>query len=156
MVERYNGWAQENGLYPTKMSAIRGDLTDASGPSESMMAPEYFDFNLAAVGFGLHHFADPTLAAKRLVERLKPGKGVLLILDMLPHGFKRLQDEISAHHQVRQTIAHAGFSEEQITDIFTEAGCVDIKTMDLGEITFGHADTRFTAPVFMARGTRKQ
>lgn len=145
MAEQYNNWAQQHNLYPTKMAAISGDLlADAA----STMAPEYFNFDLAAVGFAFHHFADPTLAAKKLVERLKPGKGVLLVLDFLPHG-------ADVHHPAMNTVTRLGFTHEEIKDIFSEAGCENIDVVSVGDITFGLDGKQFTREVFMARGTRK-
>ena len=78
-------WAPQ-GLSADEMRAYQGNLCDPEDPAPAALAsPSFFDFDIAAVGLGFHHFDDPTLAARRLVERLKPG-GVLLVLDFLPHG----------------------------------------------------------------------
>lgn len=67
------------------MHAYQGNICDPSDPNPAALAgPEFTGFDVAAVGLGFHHFDDPTLAARRLGERLKTG-GVLMILDFLPH-----------------------------------------------------------------------
>ena len=67
------------------MHAYQGNLCVPEDPSPAEFAsPEFFNFDVAAVGLGFHHFDDPALAARRLAERLKTG-GVLVILDFLPH-----------------------------------------------------------------------
>ena len=69
----------------SEMRAYQGNLCNPGDPNPPALAsPEFFDFDIAAVGLGFHHFDDPKLAARRLAERLKPG-GVLMILDFLPH-----------------------------------------------------------------------
>lgn len=67
------------------MHAYQGNLCVPDDPNPAALtAPEFSDFDIAAVGLGFHHFDDPSLAARRLAERLKTG-GVLMILDFLPH-----------------------------------------------------------------------
>lgn len=85
MVTEYNTSAQNQGLSPSEMQAYVGNLIDPneSAPAE-LSRKEFFDFDIAVVGLGFHHFDQPALAAKRLAERLKKG-GVLMIVDFLPH-----------------------------------------------------------------------
>jgi SAM-dependent methyltransferase len=67
------------------MSASVGNLLDPADPSPAdFKGKEWFNFDIAVVGLGFHHFEDPALAATRLAERLKPG-GVLMIIDFMPH-----------------------------------------------------------------------
>ena len=79
MVAAYNQRARNQGLGPRDMRAVVGDLADPNAPDpgadpESPLAgPELRDFDCAAVAGGLHHMADPDLATKRIVERLRPG-----------------------------------------------------------------------------------
>jgi len=85
MATAYNTIANEQGLSNEEMSASVGNLLDASDPAPAHFSgAKYFNFDIAVVGLGFHHFEDPALAAKRLAERLKTG-GVLLIIDFLPH-----------------------------------------------------------------------
>ncbi|KUI72695.1 hypothetical protein VM1G_08107 [Cytospora mali] len=86
MVAAYNVRAQNQGLTEDEMAAFHGNLCVPGDESPGAFRdPKFFDFDLAVVGLGFHHFDDPELAAKRLVARLRPG-GVLMIIDFLPHG----------------------------------------------------------------------
>lgn len=85
MVHEYNTAARNQGIPESEMHAVQGNLIDAGslGPA-TLTGDAFFDFDIAAVGMGFHHFDDPALAAKRLAGRLKKG-GVLMIIDFLPH-----------------------------------------------------------------------
>ncbi|KAI0542702.1 S-adenosyl-L-methionine-dependent methyltransferase [Xylaria digitata] len=126
MVAAYNTRAENQGLSSEEMHAVLGDLASETVDS-SLSSPELFDFDIAVVGGGFHHFGDPELAAKRLVERLKSG-GVLLIWDFLPHGARHghghKHDEHShaGGHDVYHSVMHHGFSEARMREIFTAAG----------------------------------
>ncbi|KAI8966363.1 S-adenosyl-L-methionine-dependent methyltransferase [Daldinia sp. FL1419] len=115
MVAAYNLRAENQGLSRDEMHAVVGDLAAADGPqpSELFSDPRFFGFDIATVGGGLHHFADPELAADRLVERLRPG-GVLLVWDFLPHG--------PHHGHNTHAVIHHGLSEERVRKIFEHAG----------------------------------
>ena len=140
------------------MSAICGDLLSPT-PSTSLDSTDYFDFDLAVVGLGFHHFADPAFAAKRLVERLKPGTGVLLVIDFtshapIPHGGTSPHGGHS-FHAAKQTVAHHGFAEEETRKVFEGAGCIDVDMMVLGKgFTMGEGETKVARSVFLARGRR--
>lgn len=68
------------------MHAVQGNLLDPNDPAPAALAgQEFFEFDIAVVGLGFHHFDDPALATRRLAERLKKG-GVLMIVDFVPHG----------------------------------------------------------------------
>lgn len=85
MAGAYNARAENQGLSKDEMFAYHGIFTDPKDPNPAAFAgPEFFNFDVAAVGLGFHHFDDPAFAAKQLAARLKPG-GVLFILDFLPH-----------------------------------------------------------------------
>ncbi|KAI1108534.1 S-adenosyl-L-methionine-dependent methyltransferase [Nemania sp. NC0429] len=143
MVAAYNRGAENQGLSPDEMRAVLGDLTSES-VDDALSSPELFNFDIAVVGGGFHHFEDPELAAKRLVERLRPG-GVLLIWDFLPHGPLNLhlhqhhhhnhghghghgrginaeRDEDQATREIFRSVMHHGFSEARMREIFTGAG----------------------------------
>lgn len=56
----------------------------------------FYNFDVACVGLGFHHFDEPALAARRLVARLRPG-GVLMIIDFLVFSDLDL-DRAAGHH----------------------------------------------------------
>lgn len=153
------------------MIAYHGDLCIPTEESPAAFNdPAFFDFDMACVGLGFHHFDDPSLAAKRLVSRLNYG-GVLMILDFLPHGVHadrgghhqhehgddhghsdRNEDE-EGHKKAQKTVTHHGFSEERIREIFVEAGAgKDFAIEKLGSVTMGMRHGK--RDLFMARGTK--
>jgi SAM-dependent methyltransferase len=183
MVLEYNTSALNQGIPEYEMHAVVGNLIDPSNTSSSELeAPEFYNFDIAAVGMGWHHFSDPSFAAKRLAERLKPG-GVLLIIDFLPHeGF----DHIHKHGNVKgedrghghghshgeetpdgygdskmegaaaHTVTHFGFSEKDIKKMFEGAGVgVNFKFVVVGKgIVFGSEGKSMRRTAFMARGRK--
>jgi SAM-dependent methyltransferase len=183
MVAEYNTGASNQGIPESEMHAIVGNIIDAStSPDPSLSAPELYNFDIAAVGMGWHHFTDPSFAAKQLAKRLKPG-GVLLIIDFLPHegfshnhahghgnkhgegtgndhgngeskadGYKDGKKEGSAAH----TVTHMGFSEEDVKKMFVEAEVgLDFRLVVLGKgIVFESEGKSMRRTVFMARGTK--
>ncbi|KAI1755833.1 S-adenosyl-L-methionine-dependent methyltransferase [Xylaria castorea] len=140
MVSTYNTRAENQGLSPEEMHAVLGDLASDT-VSGALSSSELFNFDIAVVGGGFHHFGDPALAAKRLVGRLRPG-GVLLIWDFLPHGplhrhgqhghghgegeghshSRADEGDKQKNHDVYHSVMHHGFSESQMREIFTAAG----------------------------------
>lgn len=86
MVKTYKSRAASAGLSGEVVDAVTGDLFNKSDPKPSELAgDEWWDFDLATVGFGFHHFEDVVYAAAQLKERLRPG-GVLVINDFLEGG----------------------------------------------------------------------
>ncbi|KAI9748371.1 MAG: hypothetical protein M1815_003309 [Lichina confinis] len=148
MVDAYNDRASKQGLFPAEMSATVGDLLSLVEPAPPLLDPEYFDFDLAVVGLGMHHFEDPQLAVKRLVERIRLGSGTLLVIDFLEFG------PVSTG-TTESTIAHHGFAREQMVRIMEQGGCEDVDFVVLGEGTVLAGDgTREPRSVFMCRGRR--
>lgn len=129
MVAAYNARAENQGLTTDEMHAYQGNLTDPSDPSPAAFNSDdgrFRDFDVAGVGLGFHHFEDPELSARRLVERLRPG-GVFIILDFLPH--EKMDHALPAAH----TVMHHGFSEERMRAIFEQAGAGrDFRMEELG------------------------
>jgi SAM-dependent methyltransferase len=131
MVHAYNSAAHNQGIPSSEMHAVQGNLIDSKDANpEHLSFPEYFNFDLAVVGLGFHHFENPVLAAQKLAERLRPG-GVLMIVDFLPH------EHIANHHayaEAKKTVSHMGFSEESVKSIFQSAGVgKDFKWSVLGK-----------------------
>jgi SAM-dependent methyltransferase len=86
MVSTYNTRALDAGLSSDVVSAVLGDLFDKQNANpKELSGAEFFDFDLATVGFGFHHFEDVVHAARQLKMRLRPG-GVLVINDFLEGG----------------------------------------------------------------------
>ncbi|KAM0388973.1 hypothetical protein HYE67_001019 [Fusarium culmorum] len=127
MVGVYNAQAQNQG---SSRQAFQGNLADPTDPSPAAFTDaRFFDFDVAGVGLGFHHFDKPDLASKRLTERLRPG-GVLFIIDFVAH-------KIDPKDAEKRGIAHHGFSEEQIRKMFEDAGLTDFAYQELPEpITF--------------------
>ncbi|KAK3311488.1 S-adenosyl-L-methionine-dependent methyltransferase [Chaetomium strumarium] len=151
MATAYNTRAENQGLTHSEMRAYQGNLCDPEDPTpEAFAAPEFSNFDVAAVGLGFHHFDDPALAARRLCQRLKTG-GVLVILDFFAH------DKPDPSHPASNTITHHGFSEEQVRRIFEEAGVG--KDFAMGEVGavfhFSKEDgSEVRRKIFIARGTK--
>lgn len=167
MVAQYNLRASNQGLSSSEMVAYQGNLLNRDDPKPaSLESPEFYNFDMAAVGLGFHHFDDPGLAAKRLAERLKPG-GVLLIIDFMPHAPEQVHGGRGHDHghggnghakDARHTVTHHGFSEDQVKKMFVDAGVEkEFAFQTIGDgVVFvrggGEEDMRRT--VFMARGEK--
>lgn len=153
MVDEYNGQVREAGIPPEKMFAKVGNIVADTVPAE-FSAAEYHDFDLVIVNMALHHLADAELAMKRLAARLKDG-GVLWIMDFVSNQMQRHQHEKlcpeSAH-----TVHKHGFSEEEIKDLYANAGVGkgfkhDVLDKPLEFKLHGH-ETKITC--FAARGEK--
>lgn len=181
MVKEYNTSARNQGIPESEMLAVQGNLIDANNPNPPALAgKEFYDFDIAAVGLGFHHFDDPALAAKRLGERLKKG-GVLFIVDFLPHqhfpwvnrlaiflvltfrflSIQRPKLTITRAdnedgHKAAKTITHMGFSQEEVKKMFEDAGVganFDYKVIGKG-IVFEGGGNKMERSVFFAKGAK--
>lgn len=150
------------GLTDDEMLAHQGDLcTPGEENPEPFRDSKFFNFDMACVGLGFHHFDDPALAAKRLVSRLKAG-GVLMIIDFLPHGthadhegHSHVEEGNDEQTKAMKTVMHHGFTEEYIKEIFVDAGAgKDFGIEMLGEVKMGPGSESGRRDLFMARGTR--
>ncbi|KIW71418.1 hypothetical protein, variant 2 [Phialophora macrospora] len=125
--------------------AVVGNLLDPKDPSpDGLASPEFFNFDLVVVGLGFHHFPDIALTTSRLVERLKPG-GVFLILDFVTHA---MDEQHSASH----TVAHLGFSEEELKKYFEGAGLTEFQLVRMDEEVLLRWESR--RRVFLAKGRK--
>ncbi|KAM0288892.1 hypothetical protein ACHAPQ_001481 [Fusarium lateritium] len=123
MVDVYNVQAQSQGI---SRQAYQGNLADPADASPAAFEDaKFFDFDVAGVGLGFHHFDNPGLASKRLAERLKTG-GVLFIIDFVAH---KIDPEDAAH----RGITHHGFVEDEIEQMFENAGLTDFGYQELPE-----------------------
>lgn len=142
------------------MFAVVGNLTVPDDPRPAALSgPEFFDFDVAVLGLGFHHFEHPALSAQRLVERLRPG-GVLVILDFVthsPHGGGSGGGG-GGHHGASHTVLHHGFSEAQMKAIFEEAGAgTHFAFQEMGSgVVFAHGADQESRKrrVFLARGEK--
>ncbi|KAF3019439.1 hypothetical protein E8E14_013326 [Neopestalotiopsis sp. 37M] len=153
MVGAFNARAENQGLTKEDMFAVVGNLAVPDDPAPAALSgPEFFNFDIAAVGGGFHHFDDPEFAATRLIERLKPG-GVLFIWDFLTHEHD--------HDYASHGVVHHGFSKDQVRNIFEKAGAGENFALDdLGSgVVFPHGHGHDGQPLkrraFVARGEKK-
>jgi len=151
MVTHYNEAARSSGLTTEQAHAVVGDLIGPEPPAAELSGPEFYNFDVAAIGLGFHHFEDPPLAVKRLGERLKAETGVLIIVDFLPfehnpdatasnhdhsHGHSHSHSEHSHSHQppirsAQHTIKHNGFTATGIQHLFASAGLTEDFAFDI-------------------------
>lgn len=106
MVQKYNEEAQAAGLKPEDVRAVQGDLLAEEVP-DHLKTAEFYNFDLAVVGLGFHHFENPFVAIERLTERLKPDTGTLMIVDFLPF-------EKGEHGNAQHTINSGGFTKSNL------------------------------------------
>jgi SAM-dependent methyltransferase len=160
MVTHYNEAARSSGLSAEQAHAVVGDLLGATVPSDISSA-DFYDFDVAAIGLGFHHFEDPPLAVKRLSERLKADTGVLIIVDFLPfehnshahgHGNGHSGGDVP---NMQQTIKHSGFTSQGIQRLFEEAGLEDFAFDVLKEpAVFDFEEGRKERQIFIAKGRK--
>lgn len=141
---------------PFEATTQQGNLL-AEPADPQFEAEQFFGFDVVACSLAFHHFEDVQFAARRMMERLRPG-GVLFIIDLLNHGHhhnhqhhhhhhehkspgeeKEVKSHLDADHldqvstEVRKAIKVLSFDEETIRNAFEGAGLVDFKFMPLEE-----------------------
>lgn len=160
MAASEGGEGQAEGKEAVK--AVVGDLVSVSGTGgESLKGSEWYEFDIAVVGLGFHHFEDPGLALKKLAERVKAATGVVVIVDFLPFGdeVKKAKENqgggggeegaapssssssphthahshppSSGGHSHSHTIKHSGFEPSALRDLYTAAGLIDFDIVAL-------------------------
>lgn len=144
MVERYNQAARLQGLSKQQMYAVQGDLQSptAQNTHPELQGEDFVGFHVIVVNMALHHMEKPQELLTRLVERLRDG-GAVVIIDWLPENGKPgeqpaiggshivTQDQEAHSHQHGQhlashTVAHAGFTKDQMQKMLREAGCSEV------------------------------
>lgn len=101
-------------------------MTDEE-PSVELNSPELHNFDIAAVGGGLHHFPDPAKAIGRLAQRLRSG-GVLLIVDFVEEKDHHWEPSDADH-----TIHKHGFSEDEMMEMMEEHGLKEFGWKEMPE-----------------------
>ncbi|KAH8701697.1 SAM-dependent methyltransferase [Talaromyces proteolyticus] len=149
MVDEYNKKAREFGISPEKMSATIGNILD-----DDLQDPEYQNFDMVFISMALHHFSDPSLAIKRLVEKLRTG-GVFWIIDLI--------DEPNAEHEHKHfspetaaTVHRHGFNVKEVEDMFSKAGVsmnVKVEVVDK-PFQFTRKGHSLKKTIFFARGQK--
>lgn len=149
MVDEYNkrfSHTLPGEVAQTNAKAVRGNLIDpASANSVPEAQPGTFD--LVVVGFGFHHFKNLAVATERLTAYLRPG-GVFMIADFVTHASESTENV----NMVKHMIAHFGFGEQEVVELFAKAGLIDVKVKVMKEEVFIRGTDART--VFLARGVK--
>lgn len=132
MVAKYNEAASISGLTEQQAHAVVGDLLGATIDAK-FKSEEWWEFDIAVIGLGFHHFEYPAEALKRLAARLKARTGVLVIVDFLPFENHQVVKEGSSSHGMERTIKHNGFTGDQMRDMYLAAGFEDFDIVALKE-----------------------
>ncbi|MCJ1432725.1 hypothetical protein MMC27_002082 [Xylographa pallens] len=186
MVKEFNRRAEALNLSPDQYYALEGDLLADPATQSAIGGKEFFDFDLVTCSLAFHHIENSELASERLVERLKPGTGVLCIIDLVPdgshhhhghghgHGHGHTHGKGDDHgaeladktqspwgaypaHPTDSTIAHGGFTKERMWSLLKGAGCVDVEYMELDKaLAFGPEFANIKRRAFMVRGRRAE
>lgn len=144
-VKNFNQAARLQGLSEQEMYAIQGDLGPSSTATTShpeLQGKDFYGFHVIVISMGLHHIENPQDLLKNLVERLREG-GAIIIIDWVP-GIGEPDHEPASggaqdvthdqgshsnqhgHHSASHTVAHVGFSEDQMQKMLKEAGCSEV------------------------------
>ena len=153
MVERFNELAVASEIPSVRTArAVEGDLLTGQEPPAELNTPGFYNFDVAAVGVGLHHFDDPAKAIGRLAQRLKVG-GVLLIVDFVEEGAAEHSQLLTpAEHTIRKH----GFSEKEMKEMMEAHGLGGFGWKEMPErveIKF-HEDKPVSRQGFLARATK--
>ena len=185
MVKAFEERAKNAGL-ESKMSAIVANIVvDGGAGAEAVSEPSWFDFDLVFSGFALHHFPDPAMGAKRLVERARPGTGVVVFSDVFSFkldtlgrtdGHDHRHDDHDLHNgddpeheqgsdaseekvkeRMKRIISKHGFSVEEVTRILEDAGCEAVEIVPIDEpMEMVMGGKSVNMPWFIAKGRRKR
>ena len=127
--------------------AVLGNLLAENEKSMPAMLgdQEMQGFDLAIIGLGFHHFSNLELCVERLKQRLRVG-GVFAIVDLVAHSGH------DGHEGVEHIVAHNGFSEEQVRELFGRCGLQDVGFREMPEQVLMHGTTPMR--VFVAKGVK--
>lgn len=153
MVNKFNKLAADAKLPDSQIYAVVGNLMDDT-PNPAIAGPEWYSFDVAAIGLGFHHFERRPEMLHRLAERLKPG-GVLLILDFLIGEGVEVDDPQHWHRASHGTIAVPGFTEESMRDVYQGAGLDAFEIRVFPEkVRMEFGDVEKFRTVFLAKGRK--
>lgn len=150
MVDEYNQRASSAGL---AFRAVAGDLCSPKGvPDHLCDDRELYDFDIAGISLGFHHFEHLQLSLCRLVQRLRPG-GVLIVVDFC----EDMDGDFVGNEAMKKaahTVAHKkGFNRGEVEKLFMEAGCKDFEwVVFASKVTLGEGGKEKW--VFLARGVK--
>ena len=153
MVADFNACAQALGFSSKEVFAVRGNLFDYQpwyeDISPTLKEADMSNFDTVIVNSGFHHFENPEFAAKRLVARLKPGSGVIVVVDFLEQGGWNPQDPSLS------TDAFHEFSVERVTSSLDSAGCINLSVEVFEEpMKWGEGERALDCKVFIAKGIK--
>ncbi|KAF2753296.1 S-adenosyl-L-methionine-dependent methyltransferase [Pseudovirgaria hyperparasitica] len=150
MVDAFNKKVSDAGIPLSNISAVTGNLLRDPVEPVELMQDKYFNFDIACIGLGFHHFEDPADAAKKLATRLKPG-GVLLLIDLLSDDGTAFND-----HDAVKSIQKHGFTESDMQKIYDNAGLsrFSFKVMDEKMVLEGKNGQNVSRTLFFARGEK--
>jgi hypothetical protein len=125
MVSTYNQFSQEQNL-SENMYAVQGDfLSPCHSTPDPLLDQKFFNFDIIIMSMALHHVSNAQLMINKLNERLREG-GVLVIVDWLTMGLGGPGIEEKKMLPGAHTVAHFGFSIEEMKALYEGAGMVDI------------------------------
>lgn len=160
MVDEYNRRMSDAKL--SKFHAIVGDLCNEN-VLEDLKGQDLYDFDIAAIGMGFHHFEHLQLSIDRLIERLKSG-GILLIVDLLERsGDTTIGEQVDHGHgddfakEAARTVPHKhGFTREKMKSMFDAAGCqaFDFVVLERPAV-MGEGEGAFEKKIFLAKAAKK-
>ena len=151
MVSRYNELAAKSEIPSVRSTrAIEGNLLTDEAPPLALNGPEFHNFDIVAVGGGLHHFPDPAQAVGRLAQRLRVG-GVLLISDFIEE-----EGGWVMHTGAEHTIHKHGFSESEMKGLMERHGLGGFGWREMPERLEmeGHKDKPVSRKGFLARAVK--
>ncbi|KAF8710484.1 S-adenosyl-L-methionine-dependent methyltransferase, partial [Rhizoctonia solani] len=141
----YNERAAKQGAPPDQMKAICVDLGERGKAEEDVFGGIEFDVIVCSAAY--HHFDDINQMTKVLASYLKPGTGVLIVIDIKES--PEAANSLSSHsHVVAYT---GGFNEEMIRSAFVnEGGLQEFSFKPAFQMNWHGSDV----DLFIAKGTR--
>lgn len=163
-VAEYNKQAQVLGLSQEQMFAQQGDLMMDLSQDSLLAGPDFHSFDLVVISMALHHIDNPTVALKKLVERLNKD-GILLVIEAkLPssdnddtqrHGRQHFHGGDALSTASQHTVSRHGFEVRQLLDMMRDAGCDDTAYIELDRPTrIGDGEHTVERQGFFARGRK--